>query len=33
MFKVAKISKFFATLFIIFKVPRKLFLDLYQAKF
>jgi len=34
MFKlVVRISKFFATLLIIFKVSTKLFSDLYPAKF
>jgi len=30
---VARILKFFATLLIIFKIPTKLFSNLYPAKF
>jgi len=30
---VARILKFFAALLIIFKIPTKLFSDLYPAKF
>jgi len=30
---VARLSKFFAALLIIFKVPTKLFSDMYSAKF
>jgi len=30
---IVRISKFFAALLIIFKVPTKLFLNLYPAKF
>jgi len=30
---VARLSKYFATLLIIFMIPTKLFSDLYPAKF